>query len=102
MHDGVAWLSQAGMFLLLGLLVFPRELASVAGPGLSIALLLALVARPLAIVPCLAPFRYRAREIVYVAWVELRGAEPIILATFPILAHAPGAHRIFNVSPAGR
>ncbi|WP_437595107.1 potassium/proton antiporter [Sorangium sp. So ce1000] len=96
-HDAIAWLSQTGMFLLLGLLVFPRELVAVAGSGLGIALLLAFVARPLAVVPCLVPFRYRAREIVYVAWVGLRGAVPIILATFPILAHAPGAHRIFNV-----
>lgn len=96
-HDAIAWLSQTGMFLLLGLLVFPSELAAVAVPGLGVALLLAFVARPLAVVPFLVPFGYRAREIAYVAWMGLRGAVPIILATFPILAHAPGAHRIFNV-----
>ncbi|HUF28681.1 MAG TPA: potassium/proton antiporter [Gemmatimonadaceae bacterium] len=96
-HDAIAWFSQIMMFLVLGMLVFPRQLIEVAGAGLALALFLAFVARPLVTLICLAPFRYPMREMVYVGWVGLRGAVPIILATYPILAQAPGAQRIFNV-----
>ncbi|HSB18687.1 MAG TPA: potassium/proton antiporter [Anaeromyxobacteraceae bacterium] len=96
-HDSVAWLSQVVMFLLLGLLVFPSQLRAVALPGLGLGLLLAFVARPVAVALCLAPFRFAPREVLYVGWVGLRGAVPIILATFPVLARAPGAEMIFNV-----
>jgi cell volume regulation protein A len=96
-HDSIAWLSQVGMFLLLGLLVFPSQLRSVALPGLGLGLVLALLARPVAVALCLAPFRFAPREVLYVGWVGLRGAVPVILATFPVLARAPGAERIFNV-----
>ena len=97
-HDALAWLSQIVMFLVLGLLVFPSRLREVAGVGLLLALFLAIVARPVVVALCLAPFRaYGRREVGYVGWVGLRGAVPIILATFPVLAGAPGAARVFDV-----
>lgn len=96
-HDAFAWFGQVVMFLLLGLLVTPSMLVSVASASLALGLLLAFVARPVAVTLCLLPFRFSAREIVYVAWVGLRGAVPIVLATIPVLAHTPGAQRLFHV-----
>jgi cell volume regulation protein A len=96
-HDAMAWLSQIVMFLVFGLLVFPQQLPSVAVPGLALALLLAFLARPLLALPCLLPFGFKPREAAYIGWVGLRGAVPIVLAIFPVLAGAPGAHLIFNV-----
>jgi len=96
-HDALAWLSQIAMFLVLGLLAFPSRLVEVGWVGLALALFLALVARPLVVALCLAPFGYTGRDVAYVGWVGLRGAVPIILATFPVLAGAPGAERIFDV-----
>lgn len=84
-HDSLAWLAQIAMFLLLGLLVFPAELPAVAGRGLLLALFLALVARPLVVTVCLLPFGFAWREIACIAWLGLRGAVPIILATIPVL-----------------
>jgi cell volume regulation protein A len=96
-HDALAWLSQVTMFLVLGLLVTPSHLASVAPKGLALAAILAVIARPLAVSPILAAFRYPGREIGYVSWVGLRGAVPIILATYPVLLSAPGADIIFDL-----
>jgi cell volume regulation protein A len=96
-HDAAAWFSQVGMFLVLGLLVFPFNLVKVAGLGVAVALFLTAVARPLAAALCLTPFRYSPREIGFVGWAGLRGAVPIILAIFPVLARVPGAERIFDV-----
>ena len=96
-HDALAWLSQIVMFLLLGLLVFPSRMVEVALPGLVLALVLAFVARPLVVALCLLPFRYKPREIGYVGWVGLRGAVPIILATYPILAGVAGGARLFDL-----
>jgi potassium/hydrogen antiporter len=96
-HDALAWFSQIVMFLLLGLLVFPSRLLSVGWEGLGLGLLLAFVARPLVVTLCLLPFRYPWREVVYMSWVGLRGAVPIILATFPVLAGVPNADYVFNV-----
>jgi cell volume regulation protein A len=96
-HDAIAWLSQVGMFLLLGLLVFPSRLVAVAGAGLSLGLFLAIVARPLVVALCLLPFRLPWREVLYVGWVGLRGAVPIILATFPVIAGVPQSKRLFDV-----
>ncbi|MDQ4023971.1 MAG: potassium/proton antiporter [Actinomycetota bacterium] len=96
-HDAVAWLAQIAMFLLLGLLVTPSRLVPVAALGLGLSLFLLLVARPLITAVCLAPFAYTRRDIVFVGWAGLRGAVPIVLATYPVLAGAPGAHRIFDL-----
>jgi len=85
------------MFLVLGLLVFPSRLLDVAGVGLLLAIFLAVAARPVIVAACLAPFGFRAREIVYIGWVGLRGAVPIILATIPVISGAPGALRVFDV-----
>ncbi|HYF38762.1 MAG TPA: potassium/proton antiporter, partial [Gemmatimonadales bacterium] len=96
-HDALAWLSQVGMFLILGLLVYPSRLLDVAVVGLVIAALLAFVVRPVIVALCLLPFRYPPREIGYIGWVGLRGAVPIVLATYPVLAGAPGAGRLFDM-----
>jgi cell volume regulation protein A len=96
-HDFVAWASQIGMFILLGLLVVPTRLAAVAGEGLALALMLALVARPLAVAVCLVPLGFGAREIALIGWAGLRGAVPIILAVIPVLAGAPRAGLLFDI-----
>jgi cell volume regulation protein A len=96
-HDGIGWLMQIAMFLLLGLLVFPSQLPSVAAPGLGIALVLMFVARPLAVTISLLPFHYTWKDRILVSWVGLRGAVPIVLATFPLAAGLEGAGTIFNV-----
>ena len=96
-HDFIAWFSQVVMFIVLGLLVYPSRLLEVAGIGIALAAFLALVARPLAVVLCVLPFRFRRKEVVYMCWIGLRGAVPIILATFPVLAGVEGGTRIFDV-----
>ena len=68
-----------------------------AGIGLGIAALLAFVVRPLVVALCLLPFRYPPREVLYIGWVGLRGAVPVVLATYPVLAGAPGAERLFDL-----
>jgi potassium/hydrogen antiporter len=96
-HDGIAWLMQIGMFLTLGLLVFPSQLPAVAASGVLLALFLALVARPVGVALSLVWFRRSPREIAMVSWAGLRGAVPIVLATYPLLAGVPGAQQIFNL-----
>jgi cell volume regulation protein A len=96
-HDGMAWLMQIAMFLTLGLLVFPSRLVPVIGWGLLAAAWLLFVARPLGVFLCLWPTALRKSEKVFIAWVGLRGAVPIVLATFPLLAKAPHAELIFNM-----
>jgi cell volume regulation protein A len=96
-HQSLAWLSQIALFLMLGLLVFPSRLLPIAGIGLAVALFLAFVARPIAVACCLAPLRFPLREIGYVGWIGLRGAVPIILGAFPVLAQVPGAERVFDI-----
>ena len=96
-NDALAWFSQITMFLVLGLLVFPSRLPDVAGIGIVLALAAVFVARPLAVFLCMLPFRYPRRELAYVSYVGLRGAVPIILATYPILAGVPGAQRLFDI-----
>lgn len=97
-NDAATWLAQGVMFLLLGLLVGPRRLLDVLLPSLAIAAILMLVARPLAVSLCLAPFGYRLREIGFVSWVGLRGAVGIFLASIPMLAGLPDALVYFNVA----
>ncbi|AFZ66202.1 potassium/proton antiporter [Deinococcus peraridilitoris] len=97
-HDGLTYLFEIGMFLLLGLLVFPKQLLSVAGPAMLLSLILMFIARPLAIYLSLALSPMKKRHKSMIAWVGLRGAVPIILATFPLLAGVPGAQIIFNVA----
>jgi cell volume regulation protein A len=96
-HDGLAWLMQITMFLTLGLLVFPSRLVPIAGVGMVIALILMFLARPVGVLISLLPSGLGWREKVFVSWVGLRGAVPIILATFPLLARVPHADLIFNV-----
>jgi cell volume regulation protein A len=96
-HDGLAWLMQITMFLALGLQVFPTQLVPIAGTGLFLALFLMVFARPVAVFVTLAFARLTIKEKTMVAWVGLRGAVPIILATFPLLAGIPQATTIFNL-----
>jgi potassium/hydrogen antiporter len=96
-HSGIAWLMQMVMFLVLGLLVFPSRLPPVAGLSILIALFLMFVARPIAVLIGLSFARLRFRQKVLAAWVGLRGAVPIVLATFPYVAGLPTADLYFNV-----
>ena len=96
--DGYAWLSQAGMFLLLGLLVTPTELIRTIWPALGVSLVLMFVARPISVWLCLAPLRFDRREMTFISWVGLRGAVPIVLAVFPVMGGVPGAQIFFNVA----
>ncbi len=96
-HDGLSWLVQIGMFVVLGLLVFPSRLLSVAWVSIVLAFFLIFVARPISVVACLLPFRPKAKELGYVSWVGLRGSVPIVLATFPASYGIEGADAIFDV-----
>ncbi len=96
-HDGLAWLTQIVMFVTLGLLVFPSHIVPLMGKGFLITFLLMLVARPVSVLLCLLPFKMKLRKKAMVAWVGLRGALPIILATFPFVAGIPQADTIFHI-----
>lgn len=99
MHDGLAWLSQIGLFLVLGLLVTPSEMIQFALPSLLIALALIFVARPLAVLLTVTPFfKFRKRELGFISWVGLRGAVPIVLAIFPVIGGVDNAGLYFNVA----
>jgi cell volume regulation protein A len=95
-HDAAAWLSQIVLFVMLGLLSFPSRLVGVAGEGLLIALVLILVARPIAVLIAASGGGFRPRELAFLSWVGLKGAVPITLATFPLLAGIPNSQVIFN------
>lgn len=96
-HDGLAWLMQIVMFVTLGLQVFPSRLPTVALSGLYVAIFLIFFARPLSVFIALAPTRLSLRDKVFVSWVGLRGAAPIVLATFPLLAGVAKADTIFHL-----
>ncbi len=95
--DGIAWLMQILMFLTLGLLVFPSQIVPVMGVGFLIALFLIFVARPLGVWASLYFFRFNTREKLFVSWVGLRGAVPIVFATYPMIAGLEKSNLIFNV-----
>ena len=97
-HDAVTWLCQIVMFLVLGLLVTPSRLWDYAPQGLFVAVVLTLIARPLAIWLCLGPFGFSWREKAFVSWVGLRGAVSIFLAAIPTLAGVPNAQAYFNIA----
>jgi cell volume regulation protein A len=96
-HDGLAWLMQIVMFLTMGLLVLPSEVSRIVLSGVALSAFLVLIARPVSVIACLTPFRYPIREQLMVSWAGLRGAVPIVLATYPLIAGAPGAKTIFNL-----
>ncbi len=96
-HDGMAWLGQIAMFVVLGLLSFPSRLMDAAPEGLLVAAGLILLARPLAVFGLTAPFGFSARELVFISWAGLKGAVPVLLATFPLLLGLPGGHRLFDI-----
>jgi len=95
--DGIAWMSQITMFLTLGLLVYPSRIIPVIPEGLTISLFLIFAARPVSVFISLVWFNFSLREILFVSWVGLRGAVPVILALFPLLAGVSGADTIFNI-----
>jgi cell volume regulation protein A len=95
--EGVGWLAQIGLFVLLGLLVNPSELAGDVVAAIVVGLVLLLVARPLSVVGSLACFRISWRQQVFLSWAGLRGAVPIVLATFPVVAGVPDSHRLLNI-----
>lgn len=95
--DGNAWLMQIVLFITLGMLVYPSQLLPIAGTGLAVALFLIFVARPLSVALCLLPFRIPAKHMLFVSWVGLRGAVPIVFATYPLIAGLDKAGVIFNI-----
>lgn len=97
MFDAAAWLMQIILFLTLGLLVFPSQILPVAGIGLLIALVLIFIARPIGVFLSLSPFKMKMRRRFYISWVGLRGAVPIVFATYPLLAGVEKANMIFNI-----
>ena len=96
--DAATWLAQIVMFVLLGLLVSPQRLVVSIVPAVLVALVLMLVARPLAVFLCLAPFRFNWREKIFIAWTGLRGAVAIFLASIPMLVGLPKAYLYFDVA----
>ena len=97
MYDGLAWLMQIVLFLTLGLLVFPSQVFPYMGIGLLISLFLIIVARPVSVFLSLMFFKMKLRRRFYISWVGLRGAVPIVFATYPLLAGIDKANMIFNI-----
>lgn len=95
--DSFAWLMQIILFLTLGLLVFPKQIIPVIGIGLIISAFLIIIARPLSVFVSLIPFRIQQRSRIFISWVGLRGAVPIVFATYPLIAGAEKANMIFNI-----
>src|SRR5690606_8826797 len=95
--DGIAWLMQVIMFITLGLLVFPKQLVPVSGIAILAALFLIFVARPLGVFISLHFFKFNLREKTFISWVGLRGAVPIVFATFPLIANIDMSSTIFHI-----
>ncbi|HLU75426.1 MAG TPA: potassium/proton antiporter [Nonomuraea sp.] len=95
--EGAGWLAQIGLFVMLGLLVDPSDLLGALVPALVIGAFLLLVARPISVFLCLFPFRVPWREQAFISWAGLRGAVPIVLTTFPIVAQVPGAIYVLHI-----
>ena len=97
--DGLTWLFQIIMFLCLGLLVNPHEMLEVSVVALLIGIFMIVIGRPLSVFLCLLPFgkKITMKSRLFISWVGLRGAVPIIFATYPVVANVPGAHSIFNI-----
>ena len=96
-HQGLGWLAQVAMFLTLGLLVFPGQLPDVALKGTVLAVVLVLIARPIAVAAATLPFAYSWRERSILGWAGLRGAVPVVLATFPVIEHVSRSVQFFNI-----
>lgn len=96
-HDGISWLMEIGMFLILGLLVFPSRLPAVAVSGLLITVVVIFFARPISVLITFLPMKMSFQEKLFISWVGLRGATPIVLATFPLLAGVPKAPFLFDL-----
>lgn len=97
MFDGLAWLMQIVLFLTLGLLVSPSSILPILGTGILVSLFLIIVARPLSVLISLLPFKMKFRRRAYISWVGLRGAVPIVFATYPLIAGIEKAEMIFNI-----
>ncbi|MDT3400156.1 potassium/proton antiporter [Streptomyces sp. B1866] len=95
--EGLGWIAQIGMFVLLGLLVTPHELGDDVWPAIVVGLVLTVVARPLSVLVSTAPFRVPWRDKALLSWAGLRGAVPIVLATIPMVGEVAGSRRIFNI-----
>ncbi|MFE0130994.1 potassium/proton antiporter [Streptomyces sp. NPDC059037] len=95
--EGAGWLAQIGLFVMLGLLVTPSELPDAVLPALGVGLVLLLAARPLSVLLCLLPFGIPWREQAFISWAGLRGAVPIVLASFPIVEGVSGARDVLNI-----
>lgn len=96
-YDGQAWLMQIVMFLTLGLLVFPKQLVSHISTGMILSVFIIIISRPIAVFISLSFFKMKLREKLFISWVGLRGAVPIIFATYPIIAGIPNSNYIFNL-----
>ena len=98
-HNGIAWLMQVGLFTVLGFLADPQELLSMSVwlPGISLGFLLMFAARPLAVFICLSGSEYSLKEKIMISWVGIRGAAPIVLATFPLAAGVDNAPLMFRL-----
>ncbi|TRO97094.1 potassium/proton antiporter [Glycocaulis profundi] len=96
--DGLAWLSQIGLFLMLGLLITPSHAIAVAMPALGVAFVLIFLARPVAVLICLLPEKFRRNERIFISWMGLRGAVPIFLGAFPVLAGVENANLYFSAA----
>ncbi|THD16225.1 potassium/proton antiporter [Anoxybacillus ayderensis] len=96
-NEGLAWMMQIFMFILLGLLVFPNELVEVAWEGIVLAIFLIIVARPISVMVSTIKMRFSMKEKLFLSWAGLKGAVPIVLATYPLIANVENSQLIFNI-----